>query len=189
MEPNEIEPLVRARLRALRTTRGMSLDDLAARTALSPSTISRLETGKRSIGLDVLVPLAGALGVGLEELLDGAADEDVVIRPVPDRQGDRAATTAVVWRLSRPGSPIAALKMRLDPVARPPEQRVHPGHDWFFVLEGRVRLWLGDRELLVEAGEAAEFTTMTPHAFAAEGAPAEVLVLFGRDGEHAHVHT
>ncbi|HVV76728.1 MAG TPA: XRE family transcriptional regulator [Mycobacteriales bacterium] len=182
-ELGEIEQVVRTRLRALRTTLGFSLDELAARTNLSPSTISRVETGKRTISLDVLLPLAKALHIDLDVLLDVRNDDDVVIRPTPDRSGKRTT-----WLLSRPTSSTSALKVRLEPTRTPPEQRVHPGHDWFFVLEGRVRLSLGDREVMVEAGEAAEFATMTPHAFSAVGGPAEVIMIFDRDGKHAHLH-
>ena len=170
-ELGEIEQVVRTRLRALRTTLGFSLDELAARTNLSPSTISRVETGKRTISLDVLLPMAKALHIDLDVLLDVRNDDDVVIRPTPDRSGKRTT-----WLLSRPTSSTSALKVRLEPTRTPMEQRVHPGHDWFFVLEGRVRLSLGDREVMVEAGEAAEFATMTPHAFSAVGGPAEVVV-------------
>jgi transcriptional regulator with XRE-family HTH domain len=182
-EGREIEHLVRTRLRSLRHTLGLSLDELAARTNLSPSTISRIETGKRTISLDVLVPLAAALQVDLDALLDVDGDDDVVIRPAPNSSGARTT-----WLLSRPTSHTIALKMRLEPTRRRPEQRVHPGHDWFFVIEGRVRLWLGDREVVVETGEAAEFGTMTPHAFAAVDSPAELIVIFDRDGQRAHVH-
>jgi transcriptional regulator with XRE-family HTH domain len=182
-EPGEIERVVRTRLRVLRTTLGSTLDDLAARTNLSPSTISRVETGKRTISLDVLLPLATALRVDLDALLDVRNDEDVVIRPTPDR-----STGRTTWMLSRPNGRTVALKMRLEPTRKTLEQRVHPGHDWFFVLEGRVRLSLGAREVTVEAGEAAEFSTMTPHAFAAIDGAAELIVIFDRDGEHAHLH-
>jgi transcriptional regulator with XRE-family HTH domain len=182
-ELGEIEQVVRTRLRALRTTLGFSLDELATRTNLSPSTISRVETGKRTISLDVLLPLAKALHIDLDVLLDVRNDDDVVIRPTPDRSGKRTT-----WLLSRPTSSTSALKVRLEPTRTPMEQRVHPGHDWFFVLEGRVRLSLGDREVMVEAGEAAEFATMTPHAFSAVGGPAEVIMIFDRDGKHAHRH-
>jgi transcriptional regulator with XRE-family HTH domain len=182
-ELGEIEQVVRTRLRALRTTLGFSLDELAARTNLSPSTISRVETGKRTISLDVLLPMAKALHIDLDMLLDVRNDDDVVIRPTPDRSGKRTT-----WLLSRPTSSTSALKLRLEPSRTPTEQRVHPGHDWFFVLEGRVRLSLGDREVMVEAGEAAEFATMTPHAFSAVGGPAEVIMIFDRDGKHAHLH-
>jgi transcriptional regulator with XRE-family HTH domain len=182
-ELGEIEDLVRTRLRSLRSTLGLSLDDLAARTNLSPSTISRVETGKRTISLDILLPLASALQVDLDALLDVHTDDDVVIRPVPSTSGKRTT-----WMLSRPTGSTIAIKMRLEPTRRMPEQRVHPGHDWFFVLVGKVRLRLGDRDITVAAGEAAEFGTMTPHAFAAVDGPAELVMIFDRDGHRAHVH-
>ncbi|MGH9056250.1 MAG: helix-turn-helix domain-containing protein [Acidimicrobiales bacterium] len=182
-ELKEIEQVVRTRLRSLRTTLGLSLGDLAARTNLSPSTISRVETGKRTISLDILLPLATALGVDLDALLDVRSEDDVVIRPVPDRSGGRTT-----WMLSRPTGATIAAKMRLEPTSRAAEQQVHPGHDWLFVLKGRVRLSLGEREIAVETGEAAEFATMMPHALAAIGGPAELIMIFDRDGQRAHVH-
>jgi transcriptional regulator with XRE-family HTH domain len=182
-ELHEIEQVVRTRLRSLRNTLGLSLDELAARTNISPSTISRVETGKRTISLDVLLPLATALQVDLDALLDVRSDDDVVIRPTPS--SSRGRTT---WMLSRPTGNTIAVKMRLEPTRRAAEQRVHPGHDWFFVVEGRVRLSLGEREITVGTGEAAEFATMTPHAIAAIDGPAELIMIFDRDGQRAHVH-
>ena len=182
-EPNEIESVVRTRLRSLRTTLGLSLDELSRRANLSPSTISRIETGKRAISLDVLLPLAAALQVGLDVLLDVEVDDDVVIRPTPSTSGKRTT-----WMLNRATGSTVALKMRLEPTRRRPDPRVHPGRDWFFVLEGRVRLTLGERDVTVEAGEAAEFDTMTPHSFSAVDGPAELIMIFDRDGHHAHVH-
>jgi quercetin dioxygenase-like cupin family protein len=182
-QAGEIEQLVRIRLRSLRTSLGLSLDDLAERTSLSASTISRVETGKRTISLDVLLPLAAGLQVGLDTLLDVTTDDDVVIRPAPTTSGGRTT-----WMLSRPTASRIAVKMRVEPTRRRPPQRVHPGHDWFFVLEGRVRLSLGEREIIVEAGEAAEFATMTPHSFTALDGPAVLIMLFERDGGRAHVH-
>lgn len=179
----DVEALVRTRLRSLRQTLGLSLDELAARTHLGASTISRIETGKRSISLDVLLPLATALQVDLDALLDVRGSDDVVIRPTPT-----STSEMTTWVLSRPTSSTIAIKMRFEPSRTAPEQRVHPGRDWFFVTEGRIRLALGDRELLVEAGEAAEFDTMTPHALTAVDGPAELIMIVDRDGERAHVH-
>src|ERR671914_2799310 len=182
-EVTAIEKVVRTRLRSLRNTLGLSLDKLAVRANLSASTISRVETGKRTISLDILLPLAAALQVDLDALLGVRSDDDVVIRPTPSTSGKRT-----IWMLNRPTGSTIAVKMRLEPTRRAPEQRVHPGHDWFFVLEGRVRLSLGDREITVETGEAAEFSTMTPHAFAAIDGHADLIMIFDRDGQHAHVH-
>jgi transcriptional regulator with XRE-family HTH domain len=182
-ELTEIEQVVRTRLRSLRNTLGLSLDELAARTNLSPSTISRIETGKRTISLDILLPLARALQVDFDELLDVRSDDDVVIRPIPHSSGERTS-----WMLSRPTASTIAVKMRMEPTRKTQELRVHPGHDWFFVITGQVRLSLGEREIIVQAGESAEFTTMTPHAFAAVDGPAELIMIFDRDGQRAHVH-
>lgn len=182
-ESGDIEQVVRTRLRALRTAAGLSLDELAAQTNLSPSTISRIETGKRTIGLDVLVPLAAALHADLNALLEADGDDDVVIRPTPSGRKDRTT-----WMLSRPTSSTVAVKMRLEPVQQEVQQKVHPGHDWLFVLQGHIRLLLGDREILVETGEAAEFATMTPHAITAVDGPAEIVMIFDRAGEIAHIH-
>ena len=182
-DPSEIDHVVRTRLRSLRNTLGLSLDELAARTHLSASTISRVETGKRTISLDILLPLASALQVDLDELLDLRSDEDVVIRPTPSSSGERTT-----WMLSRPTGRTIAIKLRLEPTTGAVEQQVHPGHDWLFVTLGRVCLSLGDRRMVVDTGEAAEFSTMTPHATAAIDGPAELIMIFDRDGQRAHVH-
>jgi len=185
--PPPIEDVVRARLRGLRTALGYTLDDVAARSNLSASTISRIETGKRTISLDVLVPLCRALQTDVNSLLDVTADDaDVVIRPVK-----RSSDGRTVWPLNREPSPsgLLAAKVRLEPPTGEHELKVHPGHDWFFVLSGTVRLVLGDREVLVRRGEAAEFSTMTPHSIQAHKAPAEMISVFDREGQHAHLHT
>ncbi|HKC28688.1 MAG TPA: XRE family transcriptional regulator [Jatrophihabitans sp.] len=182
-ELDDIEQVVRTRLRSLRNTLGLSLDDLAARTNLSPSTISRVETGKRTISLDVLLPLATALQIDLDALLDVRSDNDVIIRPTPHSSGKRTT-----WMLSRPTGNTIAVKMRIEPTRKADTPRVHPGHDWLFVIAGRVRLSLGERQLTVQAGEAAEFNTMTPHAVSAIDGPAELIMILDRDGLHTHVH-
>ena len=181
---SEIEHTVRTRLRGLRKAQSLSLDDLAERSHLSPSTISRIETGKRAISLDVLLPLARALRTDVETLLAEDVDEDVVIRPTPNREDGRTT-----WMLTKATGTTMAMKVRIEPSTEAPQQQVHPGHDWFFVIEGRVRLWLGDRIIDVESGEAAEFATMTPHSFAALDGPAELIMIFDRDGHRAHVHS
>ena len=109
----------------------------------------------------------------------------MVIRPTP--RGDGGGTT---WLLSRPDDPSGRVvaKMRLpDSAGAEYERRVHPGHDWFYVLEGTVRLVLGGREHLVVAGEAASFDTMTPHVVVGVGGPAEILSILDHHGERAHL--
>lgn len=180
-----LEATVRTRLRSLRQARGWSLDDLAGRTNISPSTLSRLETGRRRIALDQLVTLARALDTTVDELLAGRHDADVVIRPRRDAAGD-----ATYWRFTDPDgtSGHVVAKLRLPRRARLPEPRVHPGRDWFYVLKGTLRLRLGDREVLVRAGQAAGFDTMTPHSMGGHDGPVEILSILDHHGERAHLH-
>ena len=186
-QDGDLDGLVRQRIRGLRAARGWSLDDLAARCYLSPSTLSRIETGHRRIALDQLAPIARALGTTLDQLVESADDDDVVIRPQRDEV--RGVTT---WMLTREPGPhgVTVAKMRITKPA-PHEGAggpgVHPGKDWFTVLSGTIVLRLGERTILVEAGQAAEFSTMIPHAVGARGGPAEILCIFDHDGQRTHL--
>lgn len=183
MKQDDVEQTTRQRLRSLRQARGWTLDELAARSLIGASTISRIETGHRRIALDQLVALARALGTSVDELLDDRAEEDVVIEPTRN-----VVDGATHWLLTRPDDPSGRVvtKSRV-PVRRRAGPRVHPGREWLYVLEGTVRLVLGEREHLVQAGEAAEFDTMVPHVVSGHGGPAEVLSIFDRHGEEAHL--
>ncbi|HWM73447.1 MAG TPA: cupin domain-containing protein, partial [Nocardioides sp.] len=69
-----------------------------------------------------------------------------------------------------------------------PTTRTHDGYEWLYVLTGKLRLVLGDQDLVLGVGEAAEFDTQVPHWFGSTGeGPAEVLSIFGRPGERMHV--
>jgi transcriptional regulator with XRE-family HTH domain len=180
-QDGELDALVRLRIRSLRVARGWSLDELASRSYLSPSTLSRIETGHRRIALDQLAPIARALGTSLDQLVESDRHEDVVIRP--HRDEERGITT---WLLSHEGAGTTVIKMRVTrPV--PTELRVHPGRDWFTVLSGTVVLRLAERTIHVRTGEAAGFSTMLPHGFGVTDAPAEILCIFDHEGERTHV--
>ncbi|MEO3808482.1 XRE family transcriptional regulator [Sphaerisporangium sp. B11E5] len=186
-QDDEVDALVRGRIRGLRAALGWSLDDLAARCHMSPSTLSRIETGHRRIGLDQLTAITRALGVTLDQMVESTADEDVVIRPQHDPE--RGLTS---WMLSREDGPHGMTVARMR-VTKPPPRRepgvlkVHPGHDWFTVLSGTIVLLLGERTITVEAGQAAAFSTMVPHAFGAKDGPAEILAILDHDGRRIHL--
>jgi transcriptional regulator with XRE-family HTH domain len=183
----DLDALVRQRIRGLRLARGWSLDELAQRCHVSPSNLSRIETGHRRIALDQLTVIARALGTTLDQLVETADDDDVVIRP--QRDVTRGRTTWILTPPERAPHGITVAKIRISK-SEPPERdqlRVHPGRDWFTVLSGTVRLRLGERVILVPTGQAAEFSTMTPHAINAHDGPAEMLCIFDHDGNQAHL--
>ncbi|WP_280316726.1 helix-turn-helix domain-containing protein [Nocardia wallacei] len=173
------------RLRALRRQRETTLADLSAVTGISVSTLSRLESGARRPTLEQLLPLARAHGVTLDELVDAplTGDPRVHMRPITHH----GLTMVPLTR--RPGG-IQAYKMVLAPEDRPgePNPQTHEGYDWVYVLNGRLRLILGEHDLVLSPGEAAEFDTRVPHWFGAAGPePVELLSLFGKQGERAHL--
>lgn len=174
-------------LRALRQKRQLTLAGLSSTTGISVSTLSRLESGLRRPTLELLLPLARAHRVPLDELVGAPATGDprVHLRP-------RTHHGQTVVPLSEHPGPLQAYKIILPPapVTQVPEQATHEGHEWLYVLGGHLRLVLGERDLVLERGEAAEFDTRVPHWLGNAGPePAEFLALFGRQGERAHLRT
>jgi hypothetical protein len=97
----------------------------------------------------------------------------------------------VVVHACDPTGGVFVAKMRITkpaPRRGTDELGVHPGRDWFTVLSGTVVLRLGERTILVEAGQAAEFSTMIPHAFGAHDGPAEILCILDHGGQRTHLH-
>ncbi len=171
------------RLRALRQQRETTLSGLSAATGISVSTLSRLESGQRRPTLELLLPLARAHGVSVDELVGAppTGDPRVHLRPVK-----REGMTMVP--LTRRAGGVQAYKLIITRHPAEPTLKVHEGYEWIYVLSGRLRLLLGDRDMILVPGEAAEFDTRVPHSFgSADPAPVEVLSLFGRQGERAHL--
>lgn len=185
-DTNRTLDAVGPRLKQLRRRRDLTLNELADETAISVSTLSRLEAGLRRPTLEQLLPLARAHGVTLDELVDAppTGDPRVNLRPIPTEDG------RTILPLSRRAGGIQAYKFIL-PAGRDddePDLRTHEGYDWAFVLSGRLRLVLAEHDLILEPGEAAEFDTRTPHWFGATSSgPVEFLSLVGKQGERAHV--
>jgi transcriptional regulator with XRE-family HTH domain len=166
------------RLQSLRKQRGITLTGLATATGISKSTLSRLETGQRRPSLEVLLPLAQAYRIPLDDLVGAPEVGDPRIRLKPRRINGRT-----VLPLTGPGG-VQAWKILIPASQSTPDPRSHDGFEWLYVLSGRMRLVLGDQDLLLGVGEAAEFETQVPHWFGSTGdGPAEVLSIFGRPGE------
>jgi len=178
----EILESIGPRLRELRRGRGLTLVDLAAQTGISVSTLSRLESGKRRPGLELLLPLARALRVSLDQLVAPPATGDPLVHLRPYR---RTRGSVLVPLTEYPGR-IQVFKQVLAP--RRPRLVTHAGYEWLYVLAGELRLILGDREIRLRPGEVAEFDTTEPHWFGPAGETSvEILHLFGPHGDQAVV--
>jgi transcriptional regulator with XRE-family HTH domain len=173
----------RQRLRELREQAGLSLDEVGRRAGMAASTVSRLESGARRLALDHLPPLAQALGATVDQLLAPPEPSDPRVRGRSFKRGG-----IVFHPLSREGTPngLRAFKVHWPERPGPVDPKVHDGHDWIYVLSGRLRLVLGDDDFVLEPGEAVEFSCRTPHWIGAVDGPAEGLAIFGPQGERVH---
>lgn len=181
---DQVLDVIGPRLRALRQHRGVTLTDLARTTGISQSTLSRLEAGQRRPTLELLLLLARAHHVPLDELVGApeSGDPRVRLRPI-NRWG-----MVMIPLTRRPGG-LQAYKL-LIPVqpGHTPTQQSHDGYEWLYVLTGRLDLLLGQQRFELAEGEAVEFDTRTPHAFTNPGPRAvEALALYGDAGERVHL--
>ncbi|MFJ4170058.1 helix-turn-helix domain-containing protein [Paenarthrobacter sp. NPDC089714] len=175
------------RLRDLRTRKNVTLAEASEATGISVSTLSRLESGQRKPTLELLLPIARLHQVPLEELIDApeTGDPRIHLKPHVHHWGTALPLT------KRAGG-IQAFKMILPGGTgkEEPTPQSHEGYDWMYILNGKLRLILGENDFILKAGEAAEFDTRTPHWFAsATSEPVELLTLFGQQGERMHVRT
>ena len=179
----EVLAAVGPRLRALRRERGTTLTQLAAATGISTSTLSRLESGDRKPNLELLLPLARAYQVPLDELVGAPPVGDPRVRFTAIKQDD----STILPLTQHPGG-LQAYKMIISRIRCEPEPRTHEGYEWLYVLNGRLRLVLANHDIIMKPGEAAEFDTRLPHWFGSTGeSPVEVLSLFGPQGERMHI--
>ncbi|GAA3101020.1 helix-turn-helix domain-containing protein [Streptosporangium carneum] len=170
------------RLKHIRTRRGMALSALAEATRISKSTLSRLETGQRRPSLELLLPIAQAHQLPLDELVGAPEVGDPRIRCKPRVRNGRTVIPLTV----HPG-PLQAWKSIVPAGQNRPEPVTHEGYEWLYVLSGRLRLIVADHDLIMGPGEAAEFDTRLPHWFGPAGeSSVEILNLFGRQGERMH---
>ncbi|RAY14103.1 XRE family transcriptional regulator [Actinomadura craniellae] len=173
------------RLRELRRRSGATLSALSETTGIPVSTLSRLESGHRKPGLELLLPLARAYQKPLDELVGAPADADPRVYPRPVIHNGMT----VIPLTRKPGG-LQAFKQILPagPDRCEPDPRSHEGYHWLYVLNGRLRLILGDQDFVLTAGEVAEFDTHLPHWFGnADARPVEFLSIVGPQGERFHV--
>ena len=184
--PDDSLALIGPRLKSWREKRSMTLAELSDATGISASTLSRLEAGKRAPNLELVVPIARALRLELD---------DIVPRATPDPRVPRTTKRiddVVFETLSPDSSPVQTYKVTFP--AKPagitavPEPKVHDGQEWLYVLSGRLRLVIGEQDVTLGPGEAAEFDTRIPHWLSATGAaPAEILSIFSKEGKRIHL--
>ncbi len=174
------------RLRALRRKADVTLSVVAERTGIPVSTLSRLESGQRKPSLELLLPLAKVYEVPLDDIVEAPETGDPRVHLKPEK---RHNGMTVVPLTRRPGG-LQAYKtiVPAGPPVGEPTLHSHEGYHWLYILSGRLRMILGDRDFVLKPGEVAEFDTHLPHWFgSADDRPVEYLGIFGPQGERMHL--
>jgi transcriptional regulator with XRE-family HTH domain len=183
MDDDRLLASIGPRLKGLRQRQERTLASLSTETGISVSTLSRLESGDRKATLELLLPLARAYDLTLDELVSEPTSEDPRVR------GKAFTKHGMTWLpLSRRPGGQQAYQVLIPAARRRPDPQVHEGHDWLYVLRGRLRLVVGEHDLVLGPGEVAEFDTRVPHWFgAAEARSVELVTVFSHEGERSHV--
>ncbi|MFZ4893720.1 helix-turn-helix domain-containing protein [Plantibacter sp. Mn2098] len=171
------------RLRRARLKKDITLEELSTATGISKSTLSRLESGQRKPSLELLLPVVAALAVPFEEIVSPPRIADPRVPLKPTRADGRILTP-----LSHHQGEPQAFKITIPATERTVDLRTHVGYEWIYVLSGRLRVVLAEHDIVLGAGEAAEFDTRNPHWFGSAGAgPVEILSMFGKQGQRIHL--
>lgn len=183
---DDVLDAVGTRLRTHRHRSGLTLVAVSEVTGIPVSTLSRLESGKRSPGLELLLPLARVYNVPLDDLVGAPASGDprVHLRPFTFHG------MTVIPLTHNPGG-LQVYKQVLPAGLTDnmtPEPKSHEGYHWLYLLTGRLRMVLGEEDFILTPGEVAEFDTHLPHWYGnADEHAVEFLSILGPQGQRFHL--
>src|SRR5271163_762776 len=147
-------------LRELRQNRGWSLQELADRSRLSKTFLSRLETGNRQASIAAVLTLAKVFSVSLASMFEGP---EVAVEPCLIVRASQAMTKTVNGLTYSPLSNaerffnLQPLRVIIPLTRQGNTHYQHGGEEWIYVLSGRLTLSLAGKTYDLETGDAAHF--------------------------------
>lgn len=155
------------RLRNLRELYGLSLRDMAERTELSAAYLSQMENGKALPSLKVLQKLGDSFGKSIAYFFEADQSEEPVLLFPREEQTELTSQGGLRHiRILTPGVQleINPVEVRLEPgnIAEA-EPSTHDGWEYVYVVEGQMRLHLGERTVDVRKGDGIAFKCSIPH--------------------------
>jgi transcriptional regulator with XRE-family HTH domain len=172
-----------ARIQFLRRQRIISLEELAQKSGLTKSFLSKLERGLSVPSISTAMALAKAFGLTVGQLM-GEQEYDDAICVV--RKGDRRSFMRRGGEIGHAYEMLAAAKSfkLMEPyIMRPPlefqdERFEHTGQEFLFVLSGCLEVEFAGRPIRLNAGDAVYFDSHIPHrSRSLKGKVAEALVI------------
>jgi transcriptional regulator with XRE-family HTH domain len=152
-------------LRETRIRHGLTLNEVAERTGISVTHMSRLERGQRQPSIGVLRQLAELYGVGIGELVgETAAVQHKVVRvdtPLRPEESDNGPNTTLTGIAGHNG--LGVVQLDISEETRRHRLSQHDDEEWIYVLRGRLELELGSETLQLGVGDSIHFDARTPH--------------------------
>ena len=157
------------RLRALRSERGLTIIELAAKAGVSSGNISQIERGNSNPSINTLQKLRSALGVTLWSFLeqDGAAPpgESQYVRRRNNRPRIVVGTNHLTKELLSPrdNNELRFMILIVPSGAQSGDALSGPGDKGGYVLSGKVELIIGEEVVELEEGDSFQFKSTIPH--------------------------
>lgn len=164
------------KVRALRTAKGLGLQQLGAHTGLSAGMLSKIERGQVFPTLPTLLRIAMVFGVGLEHFFSDMADRPVleVVRADDRLRLPNTPQGTPAFFFESLDFPVSDRKLEaylaeFPAGAEPSAPHSHPGAELIYVMSGRMRLFIHDDEIELDAGDSIYFDADHAHAYQGVG--------------------
>jgi transcriptional regulator with XRE-family HTH domain len=170
--PKEGVEEVGRRIKTLREEKGLSLDELSHMTGFEVAMLERIEKDEIQPQLGTVIKLSKALDAAFGRIVSGVGDRLYSIT----RRNDRKAYTYMSLAPEVKGRHMEALFVQLE---QDPEEEisVHDGEEFIFVLDGTVKMKIGQDGFDLEPGDSVYYLSTTPHHISAKTGKATILAV------------
>jgi mannose-6-phosphate isomerase-like protein (cupin superfamily) len=179
--------VVGPRIRELRRRRGLTLQELGARTNLTHAFLSQVERGLARPSLRSAVRIAAALGVAVGTLIEpsDASGGPRLTRAttVPGIGGDGVPAEATVRALTSEGHALQGTLSQGHLEQTP--TLGHAGEELVHVIDGSLAMTVGDERFVLGRGDTLVFDGRSPHTYEGVGSepPVFLVVVANADAE------
>jgi len=175
-------PNLGIRIRELRQSRGLTLEQVSADTGLSVSFLSMLERDKVSISVDNLEKLANYYQIHMVHFFNGPERSPVLVTRraniVDSMALIGAGPAAVTLLANQPNARMEPLLIHIAPGHEEPHFRKHEADTLVYILQGKAKLISeGGEEVVLDQGDLAYYINIPRRRFANATADEPLLLI------------